>query len=118
MAPLIFPNETNAGLYVWHLCKENVTCTASVDVCLSLYIFLALAFICEDYLVPAIEVLCARFSIPDEAAGASFVAFATSAPEIMVNAAATRRGKVEMSMSCIMGSAIIGGSFYASTSLC
>ena len=44
---------------------------------------------------------------PDEAAGASFLASGSAAPEIMINFAATRRRKVDLSVSAIMGSAII-----------
>jgi Ca2+/Na+ antiporter len=54
------------------------------------------------------QLLCERFEIPDEAAGASFLAFGSAAPEIMINiAAVSSSGKVEASISAIMGSAII-----------
>jgi len=40
------------------------------DVILSLvgllYVFLGLAIVCDDFLVPAIEVLCDKFDIPEE----------------------------------------------------
>jgi K+-dependent Na+/Ca+ exchanger-like protein len=101
--------QETVGYDVWeYACHENMECAIPVDTILCLYAFCALAIICEDYLVPSVEELCRRNKIPEEVAGASFVAFATSSPEIMVNVAATRHGTVEMSLSCIMGSAIIG----------
>ena len=78
-----------------------------IELPVCLYLFLALAIVCDDYLVPSIEVFCERMKIPDEAAGASILAFGSSAPEIMINVAAAVDGKVEMSLSAIMGSAII-----------
>ncbi|ETW07014.1 hypothetical protein H310_03109 [Aphanomyces invadans] len=75
-----------------------------------LYIFLGLAIVCDDYLVPAIETLCEKLKIPEEAAGASFLAFGSAAPEILLNAVATAEGKIESmesSLSAILGSAII-----------
>jgi hypothetical protein len=43
IAPLVFANETNLGVFVWHICGENIGCTAGVDVILALYIFLVCA---------------------------------------------------------------------------
>ncbi|OQR96153.1 sodium/potassium/calcium exchanger 4-like [Achlya hypogyna] len=75
-----------------------------------LYLFLGLAIVCDDYLVPAIETLCEKLKIPEEAAGASFLAFGSAAPEILLNAVATAEGQLESmesSLSAIQGSAII-----------
>ncbi|KAF0697634.1 Aste57867_11683 [Aphanomyces stellatus] len=75
-----------------------------------LLLFLGLAIICDDYLVPAIELLCERLSIPDDAAGASFLAFGSAAPEIVLNAVATAEGRLESmeaTVSAIQGSAMI-----------
>ncbi|RHY11762.1 hypothetical protein DYB25_005602 [Aphanomyces astaci] len=75
-----------------------------------LYVFLGLAIVCDDYLVPSIETLCEKLKIPEEAAGASFLAFGSAAPEILLNAVATAEGKIEAmesSLSAILGSAII-----------
>ncbi|CAM9295034.1 unnamed protein product, partial [Phaeothamnion confervicola] len=71
-----------------------------------LYVFLALAITCEDYLVPCIESVCAKGKIPDEAAGALLLAFGSSAPEIMMNATATLEGKTDLSLPAVLGSAM------------
>ena len=80
-----------------------------VELLVVLWPFLALAKVCDDYLVPALEILCERFAIPDEAAGASILAFGSSAPEILINVAAVTgtTGDVDISINAIMGSAII-----------
>ena len=80
-----------------------------IELVVVLWLFLALAKVCDDYLVPALEILCERFAIPDEAAGASILAFGSSAPEILINVAAVTgtTGDVDISINAIMGSAII-----------
>ena len=92
-------------------CGTDPVCSTVVDAVLMLLLFIGLAIVCDDYLCPAIEELCARFKVPDEAAGASFLAFGSAAPEIMINVAATRRQNVDLSVPAIMGSAIIAYGF-------
>ena len=41
------------GYGVWEICGERLECALPVDVLLCLYVFCALAIICEEYLVPA-----------------------------------------------------------------
>ena len=65
------------------------------NLCLLLAAFLALAIICDDFLVPPIEHFCEKYDIPDEAAGASFLAFGSSAPEIVIATIATLSGASE-----------------------
>ena len=76
--------------------------------------FLALAIICDDFLVPPIELFCERYKIPDEAAGASFLAFGSSAPEIVIATIATlsggeegEGGGSETGLSTVLGSAVL-----------
>ena len=76
--------------------------------------FLALAIICDDFLVPPIEHFCERYQIPDEAAGASFLAFGSSAPEIVIASIATLGGAdpegaegSETGLSTVLGSAVL-----------
>lgn len=44
--------------------------------------FWALALICEDFFVPALRVFCEEFNIPDDVAGATFMAAGASSPEL------------------------------------
>ncbi len=97
---------------------ESSSCTALLFV-LNLFgllmSFLALAIICDDFLVPPIELFCDRYRIPDEAAGASFLAFGSSAPEIVIATIATLsgggegegEGGSETGLSTVLGSAVL-----------
>ncbi len=69
--------------------------------------FLALAIVCDDHLCPAIDVICEELGLSDDIAGATLLAFGSSAPEIFMNIAATASGHVGLSLPAILGSAII-----------
>ena len=64
--------------------------------------------------MPPIEHFCERYQIPDEAAGASFLAFGSSAPEIVIASIATLGGAdpegaegSETGLSTVLGSAVL-----------
>merc|ERR1719379_2756036 len=54
-----------------------------------LYCFMGLAIICDDHLVPALDTLCYVWGIPEDVAGATFMAFGSAAPEIVIAAVST-----------------------------
>ena len=101
---------------------DTASCTALLF-CANLFgllmCFLALAIICDDFLVPPIEYFCEHYEIPDEAAGASFLAFGSSAPEIVIATIATLSGGGEeggegggeggesVGLSTVLGSAVL-----------
>ena len=80
---------------------------ATVHVPVLLVCFTCLMVVCDDHLVPSVCHLVGRLSIPPHAAAASFLALATAAPEIVMNVIASTTGKVETSLSAILGSAIV-----------
>ena len=47
------------------ICMGSTPCIAIVDLAALSFAFVALAIVCDDYLVPAIEVLCERWKIPE-----------------------------------------------------
>ncbi|XP_034140228.1 uncharacterized protein LOC117591196 [Drosophila guanche] len=59
---------------------------ASAVICflLCMYLFILLAIVCDDYLVPSMERLCYTLRLTYDVAGATFLAAATSAPELFV----------------------------------
>eukprot|EP00756_Hemistasia_phaeocysticola_P039506 Hpha_TRINITY_DN16818_c0_g8::TRINITY_DN16818_c0_g8_i1::g.148349::m.148349 len=74
------------------LCLEEIDHTAGgfiLELFLFFWCFLALAIVCDDYLVASLETLCVRWSIREDVAGCTFMAFGSAAPEIIVNAVAT-----------------------------
>ena len=54
-----------------------------------IYAFVGVAIVADAHLVPGLETLCVRWSIPEDVAGASFMAFGSAAPEITINAIST-----------------------------
>eukprot|EP00241_Pyramimonas_parkeae_P003853 CAMPEP_0114246072 /NCGR_PEP_ID=MMETSP0058-20121206/12252_1 /TAXON_ID=36894 /ORGANISM="Pyramimonas parkeae, CCMP726" /LENGTH=672 /DNA_ID=CAMNT_0001359203 /DNA_START=293 /DNA_END=2314 /DNA_ORIENTATION=+ len=50
-----------------------------------LYMFFALAIVCDEYFVPALEALVERWDIDDDVAGATFMAAGGSAPELFTS---------------------------------
>lgn len=59
------------------------------EVFLLCYAFVAVAIVADDHLVVSLETLCVRWSIREDVAGASFMAFGSAAPEIIINAVST-----------------------------
>ena len=53
------------------------------------YAFVGVAIVADAHLVPGLETLCVRWGIPEDVAGASFMAFGSAAPEITINAIST-----------------------------
>ncbi|CAD7928780.1 unnamed protein product [Amoebophrya sp. A25] len=61
-----------------------------MQICAFVYAFGGLA-LSADHMVNSMETLCARNAIPEDVGGASFMAFGSAIPEIMVNAISTYR---------------------------
>ncbi|XP_012156283.1 sodium/potassium/calcium exchanger 3 isoform X2 [Ceratitis capitata] len=72
----------------------------------SLYLFLALAVVCDEYFVPAVEKICAALNKKKDVAGATFMAAATSAPELFVNVIGTFITEGDIGVGTIVGSAV------------
>ncbi|XP_032668972.1 sodium/potassium/calcium exchanger 4 isoform X3 [Odontomachus brunneus] len=77
-----------------------------VHVIVSLYLFIALAVVCDKFFVPAVEKICHALSMSKDVAGATFMAAATSAPELFVNAIGTFITEGDIGVGTIVGSAV------------
>jgi len=96
-----------------------------VEVVLLLQCFVGLAIVCDEYMVPALETLCRRWGIREDVAGATFMAFGSAAPEIIVNAVATIQSMsggtagdaqtTNLGVSAILGSGMIAFSVIPAT---
>ncbi|EEB15956.1 sodium/potassium/calcium exchanger 5 precursor, putative [Pediculus humanus corporis] len=73
---------------------------------LAFYMFVLLNFVCDDYFVPSIKTLCERLSISKDVAGATFMAAATSSPELFINIIGTFVTKGDLGVGTIVGSAV------------
>jgi len=71
-----------------------------------LYMFVALAIVCDDYFVPALEVIIDKFDISNDVAGATLMAAGGSAPEFFTSLIGVFIAKTEVGFSTIVGSAV------------
>ena len=85
------PASCCAGLE--NLCLDDLDRVPVVGVLLELfllvYAFVAVAIIADEHLVVSLETLCVRWNVREDVAGASFMAFGSAAPEIIINAVST-----------------------------
>ncbi|KAK3922930.1 Sodium/potassium/calcium exchanger 3 [Frankliniella fusca] len=73
---------------------------------IALYLFAALAVVCDKYFVPAVERICHALNMSNDVAGATFMAAATSAPELFVNVIGTFITEGDIGVGTIVGSAV------------
>eukprot|EP00471_Norrisiella_sphaerica_P003256 CAMPEP_0184489534 /NCGR_PEP_ID=MMETSP0113_2-20130426/15742_1 /TAXON_ID=91329 /ORGANISM="Norrisiella sphaerica, Strain BC52" /LENGTH=621 /DNA_ID=CAMNT_0026873021 /DNA_START=117 /DNA_END=1979 /DNA_ORIENTATION=+ len=79
-----------------------------VDLGLLAYLFACMAVVCDEYMMPATEMLCDLMHISDDVAGVTLLAFSSSAPEIVMSVVGVIHNDFKASMACVMGSGIIG----------
>ncbi|XP_034140909.1 sodium/potassium/calcium exchanger 4-like [Drosophila guanche] len=81
---------------------------ASAVICflLCMYLFILLAIVCDDYLVPSMERLCYTLRLTYDVAGATFLAAATSAPELFVAFVGTFITEGDIGVGTIVGSSV------------
>lgn len=107
------------------MCNVQNACLDSIDgnwagilfeFVLFLYSFYGVAVVCDNHLVASLETLCLKFHIPEDVAGASFMAFGSAAPEIIISAVSTLKSatttdnsdnSITLSIGAILGSGMI-----------
>lgn len=72
----------------------------------SFYCFLMTAFVCNDYLLPSLDCICTHMKISSDVAGATFLAAASSFPELFVNMIGTFLTESDLGVGTVMGSAV------------
>lgn len=77
-----------------------------IHIIIACYCFWMLAAICDDYFVPAIEKMCFTFNMQEDVVGATFMAAATSSPELFINCIGTFVTKGDIGVGTIVGSAV------------
>ena len=67
--------------------------------------FLNYSQLCDEFLVPCLEILCVKLNLKEDVAGASFLAFGASAPEIVISTITTIQGgeNVDVGIGSIVG---------------
>ncbi|XP_020283761.1 sodium/potassium/calcium exchanger 3-like [Pseudomyrmex gracilis] len=70
------------------------------------YCFILTAFVCNDYLLPALDIICQRLNISVDIAGATFLATASCFPELFVNVVGTFLTESDLGVGTVMGGAV------------
>ncbi|KAL6254190.1 hypothetical protein P5V15_014812 [Pogonomyrmex californicus] len=70
------------------------------------YCFILTAFVCNDYLLPALDIICTRLNISTDVAGATFLATASCFPELFVNVVGTFLTESDLGVGTVMGGAV------------
>lgn len=71
-----------------------------------IYMFLALAIVCDEYFVPALECITEKLSLSDDVAGATFMAAGGSAPELFTSIIGVFVADSNVGIGTIVGSAV------------
>ncbi|KAK7576202.1 hypothetical protein V9T40_012488 [Parthenolecanium corni] len=94
-----FPNDIFSA-------DQRLKGAVAIHIIASLYLFVALAIVCDKYFVPAVVKLCKALNMSNDVAGATFMAVATSAPELFVNVIGTFITEGDIGVGTIVGSAV------------
>ncbi|XP_033125187.1 putative antiporter CaxA [Anneissia japonica] len=76
-----------------------------IHVFVSIYLCGAIAYVCEVYFVPSLELICTTLNIKSDVAGASFMAAGSSAPELFAAFIGTFVVEDDIGIETIVGSA-------------
>ncbi|XP_048865064.1 sodium/potassium/calcium exchanger 3-like isoform X1 [Brienomyrus brachyistius] len=72
----------------------------------AVYVFFALALVCDDYFVPSLEKISERLQLSEDVAGATFMAAGSSAPELFTSIIGVFITKGDVGVGTIVGSAV------------
>lgn len=82
-----------------------------------LVVFCALCIVCDEHLVPAVQVFIEQFEVPEEVAAVTLVAFGSAAPEILLNTVSAVEKSSSLSLPAVLGSAMIAFGLIPAASL-
>ncbi|XP_048732813.1 sodium/potassium/calcium exchanger 2-like [Ostrea edulis] len=71
-----------------------------------IYMFIALAIVCDEFFVPSLGVIIQNFGISEDVAGATFMAAGGSAPEFFTSLIGVFLAKSNVGVGTIVGSAV------------
>ncbi|GFT19340.1 hypothetical protein NPIL_593991 [Nephila pilipes] len=83
----------------------------ALHIFVSLYMFLGLAILCDEYFVPSLEKMCELLNIQSDVAGATFMAAGSSAPELATAVIAVFVAKDDIGIGTVVGSAVYNIAF-------
>lgn len=71
-----------------------------------IYMFVALAIVCDEFFVPSLDVIIDKFGISEDVAGATFMAAGGSAPELFTSVIGVFVAFSDVGIGTIVGSAV------------
>ncbi|KAM6308226.1 sodium/potassium/calcium exchanger 1 [Aegotheles albertisi] len=80
-----------------------------------IYVFVALAIVCDEYFVPALGVITEKLEISEDVAGATFMAAGGSAPELFTSLIGVFISHSNVGIGTIVGSAVFNILFVIGT---
>uniref|UniRef100_A0A1A8GU56 Solute carrier family 24 (Sodium/potassium/calcium exchanger), member 3 n=1 Tax=Nothobranchius korthausae TaxID=1143690 RepID=A0A1A8GU56_9TELE len=86
--------------------QERTEGAVVLHVLCTIYMFCALALVCDDYFVPSLEKICERLHLSEDVAGATFMAAGSSAPELFTSVIGVFITKGDVGVGTIVGSAV------------
>lgn len=97
-----YPNDL---ILTWPYCQSNHQYAVIIHLVGVLYMFYGLAVVCDVYFVGALEIICEKWQLSEDVAGATFMAAGGSAPEFFTNVLAVRTTS-DVGVGTIVGSAV------------
>uniref|UniRef100_A0A3Q3B5I0 Sodium/potassium/calcium exchanger 3-like n=1 Tax=Kryptolebias marmoratus TaxID=37003 RepID=A0A3Q3B5I0_KRYMA len=86
--------------------QERTEGAVGLHVFCAVYMFYALALVCDDYFVPSLEKICENLHLSEDVAGATFMAAGSSAPELFTSVIGVFITKGDVGVGTIVGSAV------------
>ncbi|GJQ67449.1 hypothetical protein Trydic_g8298 [Trypoxylus dichotomus] len=77
-----------------------------VHIVICIYCFCLIAIVCDQYFIPCVEQICDTLHLSEDVAAATFMAIATSAPELFVNVIGTFVTQSDIGIGTIVGSSM------------
>ncbi|KAM4014361.1 sodium/potassium/calcium exchanger 4 isoform 2-T2 [Anomaloglossus baeobatrachus] len=86
--------------------KERQKGAVLLHIFCALYMFYALAIVCDDFFVPSLEKICERLHLSEDVAGATFMAAGSSTPELFASVIGVFITHGDVGVGTIVGSAV------------
>jgi len=77
-----------------------------LHICGLIYMFVALAIVCDEFFIPALDVITEKMAISEDVAGATFMAAGGSAPELFTSIIGVFISLDDVGIGTIVGSAV------------
>ncbi|XP_027028498.1 sodium/potassium/calcium exchanger 4a isoform X1 [Tachysurus fulvidraco] len=86
--------------------RERTQGAVLLHIFAAVYMFLALAIVCDDYFVTSLEKICEKLHMSEDVAGATFMAAGSSAPELFASIIGVFITHGDVGVGTIVGSAV------------